>query len=313
MTDLFMLYDVIIIGSGPAGYSAGIYASRANLKTLIMEGEMPGGQLMTTTTIENYPGFNEITGDELMSNMKKQSEINGCITVAKNAIKINYEKTNFVVVDSSNNNYKSKAIILAMGASAKKLTFTDSDKYWNKGISACAVCDGALPFFRNKEIVVIGGGDTAMEEALYLSKFASRVTILVRSNKLKASNVMITKIKKNDKIEIKYNLEVISAKGNDKNFLNKILVKNNLDNSIHEIECGGLFFGIGHEPNTTLVNNIVELKANGYIKKIDNTTSTSVKGIFAAGDITDDNYRQAITAAGSGCMAALDCIKYLEY
>lgn len=313
MTDLFMLYDVIIIGSGPAGYSAGIYMSRANLKTLIIEGEFPGGQLMTTTSIENYPGFNEITGDELMSNMKKQSEINGCITIANNAIKINCEKTNFVVVDSLNNNYKSKAIILAMGASAKKLTFTNSDKYWNRGISACAVCDGALPFFRNKKIVVIGGGDTAMEEALYLSKFASQVTILVRSNKLKASNAMITKINKNSKIEIKYNLEVISAKGNDKNFLNNILVKNNVDNTVHEIECGGLFFGIGHEPNTTLVNDIVELKENGYIKKIDNTTSTSIKGIFAAGDITDDNYRQAITAAGSGCMAALDCIKYLEY
>jgi len=312
MTDLFILYDVVIIGSGPAGYASGIYTSRANLKTLIIEGELAGGQLMTTTTIENYPGFNEITGEELMINMKKQAELNGCLTVANSAVEIKRNMEIFIVKDSLNNEYQSKTIILAMGASAKKLTFEGSDVYWNRGISACAVCDGALPFFRNKQIIVIGGGDTAMEEALYLSKFASRVIILVRSNKLRASGAMITKVKNNSKIEIRYNVEVIKAESNEKNFLSKVFVKNNLSNTIEEINCGGLFFGIGHEPNTGLIKNIVELKSNGYIKKIDDTTKTSVNGIFAAGDITDDKYRQAITAAASGCMAALDCIKYLE-
>jgi thioredoxin reductase (NADPH) len=306
------LYDLIIIGSGPAGYTAGIYASRANLKTLLMEGDMPGGQLTTTTTVENYPGFSSITGEELMTNLKKQAELNGCITMSITGKKIISEQEKFIVVDSSNKEYKTKTIILAMGASAKKLTFSNSDKYWNRGISACAVCDGALPFYKNKKIIVVGGGDTAMEQALYLSKFASKVIILVRSNKLKASNVMIEKIKKNEKIEINYNLEVIEAYGNDKNYLNQITVKNNLTNEISKIDCGGLFFGIGHTPNTSLVSGIVDLTVNGYIKKINDTTITSVKGIFAAGDIIDDNYKQAVTASSSGCMAALDCIKYIQ-
>jgi thioredoxin reductase (NADPH) len=307
-------YDVIIIGSGPAGYTAGIYTARSNLKSLIIEGKNPGGQLMTTTTIENFPGFESIDGFELMDRMKEQAIKNGCETKSNDVIRIEKHPDYFIMEDHENNNYKCKSIILAMGAYPNKLNFKNSEKYWNHGISSCAVCDGALPMFRKQTLVVIGGGDSAMEEAMFLSKFASKVIILVRSDKLKASKAMIKKVEANDKIKIRFNNEVVEALGtsdsDDK--LESIIIIDNKTGEKKKIHCAGLFYGIGHTPNSELVKDLVELKSNKYIKKIDSSTKTTIPGIFAAGDISDDIYRQAITAAASGCMAALDCFKYLE-
>ena len=301
------MFDIIIIGSGPAGYTSGLYSGRADMKTLLLEGDMPGGQLTTTTDIENFPGFKAIGGYELMENMKEQAEHNGCLCVNETAINIEKKDKHFEI-KTNKNTYETKTIILSMGASAKKMEFKGSDTYWNKGISACAVCDGALPIFRRKTLVVIGGGDSAMEEAIFLSRFASKVIILVRSNKLRASQAMINKAEANPKIEILYNHQIKEACGDD--LIKKIIVRNN--DKDYEIECSGLFYAIGHTPNTDLVKDLVELKENKYIKRQDYSTRTSVEGIFAAGDIMDDVYKQAITAAGSGCMASLDAIHYLE-
>lgn len=315
-------FDVIIIGSGPAGYTGGIYTARANLSTLILEGKNPGGQLMTTTTIENFPGFESIDGFELIERMSTQAKNSGCKLEQLDAIKIEKHLDFFIVTDSSGKIYQTRSIILAMGAYPNKLNFTNSEKYWNKGISSCAVCDGALPMFRKKTIVVVGGGDSAMEEALFLSRFASKVIILVRTDKLKASKVMINKVESNNKIKIRFNNEVIEAHGapqentntnslNDEQ-LESIIIFDNKTNEKKKIHCSGLFYAIGHTPNTQLVSGMVELKPNGYIAKQPETTKTNVPGIFVAGDVTDDVYRQAITAAASGCKAALDCSKYLE-
>jgi thioredoxin reductase (NADPH) len=303
------LFDIIIIGSGPAGYTAGVYAGRADCKTLILEGDLPGGQLLTTTTIENFPGFKSIDGWKLMENMKEQAIENGCKCIQETANEIKKIENYFEII-TEKNKYNTKTIILAMGASANKMTFEGSEKYWNKGISACAVCDGALPIFRKKTVVVIGGGDSAMEEATFLARFASKVIILVRSNKLRASKAMINKVMSNPKIEIRYEQQVIEALGDD--LLRKIIIHNNQTNENYELECSGLFFAIGHTPNTKIVENLVELKENKYIKRMDSSTKTNVPGIFAAGDIMDDVYKQAITAAGSGCMASLDAVHYIE-
>ena len=306
--------DVIIIGSGPAGYTAGIYTARANLKSLILEGKNPGGQLMTTTTVENFPGHESINGYELIDRMKTQAEKAGCKTLQLDAIKIEKHMEYFIVTDSMEKTHSARSIILAMGAYPNKLNFINSDKYWNKGISSCAVCDGALPMFRKQTIVVVGGGDSAMEEALFLSRFASKVVILVRSDKLRASKAMIKKVEANDKIKIRYNNEVIEATGTkdlDNDLLESIIIIDNKTNEKKKIHCAGLFYGIGHTPNTQLVSNIIDLKPNKYIKKISGS-KTSIDGIFTCGDVSDDNYRQAITAAASGCEAAIDCSRYLE-
>ena len=301
------MYDIIIIGSGPAGYTGGLYSGRANMKTLLLEGEIPGGQLTTTTDIENFPGFKTIGGYDLMENMKEQAEHNGCVCLNETAINIE-KKDNYFEIKTNKNTYETKTIILAMGASARKMEFKGSDVYWNKGISACAVCDSALPIFRRKTLVVIGGGDSAMEEATFLSRFASKVIILVRSNKLRASQAMINKVTSNPKIEILFNHQIKEACGDE--LIKKIIVSTN--DKEYEIECSGLFYAIGHNPNTDLVKDLVELKDNKYIKRQDFSTRTNLPGIFAAGDIIDDVYKQAITAAGSGCMASLDAIHYIE-
>jgi thioredoxin reductase (NADPH) len=307
---LYNFYDIAIIGSGPAAYTAGIYAGRADFKTIIFEGNMPGGQLMTTTYIENFPGFKSIEGYQLMENMKEQSVENGCKCISETIYSLTKNDKYFELITDKDNIYLAKSVILAMGASANKMEFIGSDTFWNKGISACAVCDGALPIFRKKTVVVIGGGDSAMEEATFLARFASKVIILVRSNKLRASKVMVNKVLSNEKIEIKYNHNIKEASG-DK-YLKKIIVSNTENNENYEIECSGLFYAIGHTPNTDLVKNLVELKDNKYIKRQDLSTKTNIDGLFAAGDIMDDTYKQAITAAGTGCMASLDAIHYLE-
>jgi len=305
-----MSYDIIIVGSGPAGYTSGIYAGRANTKCLLLQGPIQGGQLTTTTEIENFTGFESIGGYEFMQKIKDQAIKNNCEIKDETALEINKNKDHFEI-KTDKETYLSKTVILAMGASANKLEFENSDKYWNKGISACAVCDGALPMFRKKQLVVIGGGDTAMEEAMFLSRFASKVIILVRSDKLRASKTMQKRVLDNKKIEIRFRHNIIKVDGDDE-LLKQITVRDSTFNVEYSFDIAGLFYAIGHTPNTDIVGHLVELKDNKYIKKQDESTRTNVNGIFAAGDIMDDHYRQAITAAGSGCMASLDAIHYLE-
>lgn len=305
-----MLYDVVIIGSGPAGYTAGIYSIRAGLKTIILEGENYGGQLMTTTEIYNYPGFPDgISGAELMENMRKQCINQGCDIKSENVTSVDFTSNEkHFIAKTYKSSYDSKTIIIATGATAKKLDIPNGEKFWNRGISACAVCDGALPVFRNKQLVVVGGGDTACEEAIYLSKFGSKVYILVRSNQMRASHHMKEKVLNNEKIEILYNTEVIDVSGTNK--VEKIHLINNIDKIETTINISGLFYAIGHTPNTSFLNGSLALNTSGYI--LSNNTKTDIPGVFVCGDVQDYIYRQAITAAGSGCMAALEAEKYLN-
>lgn len=307
------MIDTIIVGSGPAAYTAAIYTSRANLKTVLIAGELSsvGGQLMTTTEVENFPGFpNAINGYDLMENMKKQAEKYGTEIIIDIVTNIEKNHDNFIVY-TKNNDYITKSVIVASGATAKKLYFPGSEKYFNKGISACAVCDGALPIFRKKELVVIGGGDSAMEEAMFLSKYASKVYIIHRRDNFRASKIMQNRVLNNPKIEVIWNSVVIEAKGNE-SILTSIVIQNIIDNTTIEKEISGLFFAIGHVPSSIFVEHLVDTDEDGYIITKPGTSYTSVSGIFAAGDVQDKKYRQAITAAGSGCMAALDVCHYLD-
>jgi thioredoxin reductase (NADPH) len=302
-----IIYNVIIIGSGPAGYTAAIYCSRANLSVLLIEGPLPGGQLTLTTDIENYPGFAQgINGYELMDAMKKQSMNYGCDVVDDTVITVNFSETPYKIITNNSIHY-GLTVILAMGATAKRLNLENEELFWNKGISACAVCDGALPIFRNKKIAVVGGGDTACEEAMHLSKFGSKIYLYVRKNKLRASAIMQKRVIKNNKIKIVYNAEVIDVYG-DK-LLKGIKIQNNVTKNIKSKSVAGLFYAIGHTPNTDFVKDYLNVDANGYI--ITDNTKTNINGVFAAGDVQDWKYRQAITAAGTGCQAALEAEKYL--
>lgn len=303
----FKMNTVIIIGSGPAAYTAGLYLGRADLSPLILEGDNPGGQLLTTTDVENFPGFDSINGFDLVSNIKNQCLKYGAKTLEENVISLKkLEEGHFELV-TPKNIYLSKSVIIATGATAKIMQFEGSQKYWGHGISACAVCDGALPMFRNKNIVVIGGGDSVMEEALFLTKFANKVFILHRSEKFKASSIMLKRAKNNEKIEFICG-EIISAQG-DTN-LKQIIYRSNKTNENIVLETNGLFYAIGHTPNTSFLSSEFKLKSSGYLKV--KKSKTNVKGAFGCGDVADNRYKQAITAAGSGCSAALDCIKYLE-
>jgi thioredoxin reductase (NADPH) len=304
------LHNVIIIGSGPAAYTAGIYTARANLNPVIFEGNLPGGQLITTTMVENYPGFSDgIDGYELMQEMQKQCVNVGCKIYSEYVTKVELSNYPYSVVTETGTVFHTKSIIIATGANAKKLKLPNGDKYWNKGISACATCDGALPFFRRRPrpLAVVGGGDTACEESMHLSKFGSIVYMLVRGDKMRASKAMQKKVTTNEKIKIIYNTQVLNVGGNE--FLESIQVvdANGVES---EIKVNGLFYGIGHEPNTAFLENQIELNESKYIKAVN--TKTNKAGVFAAGDVQDYIYRQAITAAGSGCMAAIECEKYLE-
>ena len=307
--------NTIIIGAGPAAYTAGLYLARANLKPIIYEGNLPGGQLLTTTEVENFPSNDSILGYDLVNNMREQCIKYGAICIPEFIKSVKYydDKKEIFSVETEDNIYLTKTIIVATGANAKKMYFKNSDIFWNKGISACAVCDGALPMFRNKNLIVIGGGDSAMEEAIFLTKFAKKVIILHRSIIFKASAIMLERAKKNEKIEF-INGEVIEANIKDDNskVLEKVKYINKKTNEEEEIECNGIFYAIGHEPNTKFLDNICNLKSNGYLYVKPYSSETSVTGIFGAGDVVDDKYRQAITASGMGCMAALDCIKFLE-
>lgn len=306
---------VIIVGSGPAGHTAAIYAGKALLEPLMFEGFMAGGiaagwQLTTTTVIENFPGFpTGIDGSELMMQMRQQSLNSGAQIQTLTVDSVDLSSKPFKV-NVGNNTYTADTLVIATGATAKRMGLKGETEFWQKGISACAICDGGLPIFRNKKIVVIWGGDAAMEEAIHLTHFASEVVVLVRKDTLRASKAMQERALNNPKITFMRNTEAEEALG-DK-FLTGVSVINNKTGEKSLIECAGLFYAIGHQPNTAFLNGQLELDEAGYILTKPGTTQTSVAGVFAAGDVQDKKYRQAITSAGSGCMAALEAEKYLQ-
>ena len=307
--------NVIIIGSGPAGYTAAIYAARAKLEPLVFEGMMAGGiaaggQLTTTTDVENFPGFpGGVSGPELMMKMREQALKCGARIKTVTVTKVDLSSRPFKVF-AGQDSFSAKALVIATGATAKRLRLPGEDRLWQKGISACAVCDGGLPLFRNMVLVVIGGGDTAVEEALYLTKFASRVKVVHRRDELRASKAMQDKLFANDKIEAVWDHVPVEVLGDEK--LTGVKVKNVKTEEEQVLEAAGLFYAIGHKPNTDFLEGLVETDETGYIKTVPGTTMTNVEGVFACGDVQDKRYRQAVTAAGSGCMAALEAEKFLE-
>ena len=308
-----MVEQLVIIGSGPAGYTAAIYAARAQLEPLMFEGfsagGLPGGQLMTTTEVENFPGFSEgIQGPQLMKEMRQQALRWGTKLITDDVVKVNFADRPFTIV-ADELEVKTNAVIIATGATAKRLNIQGEERFWNNGISACAICDGTNPLFQNVEIAVVGGGDSAAEEALYLTKYASKVHLLVRSDRLRASKVMQERIFNHDKIQIHWQVIPISAHGDD--VLQSIQMQNLKDHYVSELKVGGLFYAIGHTPNTQIFANQIDLDDKGYIKTFGKSTSTNIAGVWAAGDVQDHIYRQAITAAGSGCMAALEAERWL--
>jgi thioredoxin reductase (NADPH) len=306
--------NLIIIGSGPAGHTAAIYAARAKLNPLMFEGMFAagvaaGGQLTTTTEVENYPGFVEVSGQDLMAKMREQSLRCGACILTQTVDRVDLAKRPFKVW-ADGQEYETKALIIATGATAKRMHLLGEDRLWQKGISACAVCDGALPFFRNKVLAVVGGGDSAVEEANYLTKFAFKVLMIVRRDVLRASKVMQERAQNNPKIEILFNtlpLEVLGDKS-----VAGLKVEHSITHAQTVLDIGGLFYSIGHLPNTAFLAGQLELDETGYIKTKPGTTQTSVEGVFAAGDVQDKVYRQAVVSAGSGCMAALDAEHFLS-
>ena len=299
-------FDVIIVGAGPSGYTAGIYCSRAGYNTLILSGILPGGQLVNTTEVENYPGFEKgIMGPDLMIEMRKQTQRMGTTIVDDEAVNVDFRHKPFKVLTASEE-YEGKAVIIATGANPRKIGLEGEQTFGGKGVSYCATCDG--PFFRNQELLVVGGGDSAIEEATFLTKFATTVHLIHRRDELRASKVMQERAFKNEKIKFHWDSEVIDIKGDQK--MQKAVIKNIKTGEEKTIDAGGLFVAIGHEPNTKLFVNQIELDDEGYIV-LKNKTHTNIEGVFAAGDVHDRKYRQAITAAGFGCMAAIDVDKYL--
>ncbi|MBI3900655.1 MAG: thioredoxin-disulfide reductase [Chlamydiia bacterium] len=306
---------LVIIGSGPAGYSAAIYAARAELSPLLFEGfssGLVGGQLMTTTEVENYPGFpNGILGPDLMVACKAQAERFGTRCLTEDVLSVRFSQYPFLIQGTSTQ-VEAESVIIATGATAKRLPIIGANdgEFWQKGVSACAVCDGAAPIFRSKPLFVIGGGDSAVEEALFLTKYASRVFVVHRRETLRASKIMAERLLKHPKIEPIWNSEIIEVLGNQ--FVNQVRIQNLVTGKQEIKEAGGLFFAIGHQPNTRFLDGQVALTSHGYVLVKPGTTMTSKEGVFAAGDVQDPVYRQAVTAAGSGCMAALDAEKWLS-
>ena len=309
--------NVIIIGSGPAGYTAAIYAARANTNPLMLMGEpsqevLPGGQLMTTTEVENYPGFPEgISGPELMDLFRRQAEKFGTKLLYRSVTAIDFSKYPLVVA-SGDDVWETRSVIVATGASAKYLGIPSEERFKNHGVSACATCDGALPRYRNKPLVVVGGGDTAMEEALFLTRFASRVHVVHRRDRFRASSIMAERVTNHEKITVDWNSVVDEVLGNDKDGVTGIRLKDLEAGRTRELDCTGVFVAIGHKPNTELFGGILDMDEQGYLITQCESTYTNVAGVFAAGDVRDKTYRQAITAAGSGCKAAIDCTRWLE-
>jgi thioredoxin reductase (NADPH) len=301
---------VIIIGSGPAGYTAAVYAARANLAPLMLTGLQAGGQLTLTTLVENYPGFVDgIQGPELMETMKKQAERFGTEMIAEDATAVDFQRRPFVV-RAGDASYESRTVIIATGATAKLLGLDAETKLMGRGVSTCATCDGF--FFKDQNIMVVGGGDAAMEEALFLSRLGRKVDVVHRRDSLRASKIMQDRALKNPKIEVIWNSVVDAIADVDQGKVTGVRLKNLKTGALDERSVDGLFIAIGHQPNTQIFRGQIELLPNEYIKVVPGTTQTSVPGVFAAGDAQDHVYRQAVTAAGTGCMAALEAERYLE-
>jgi thioredoxin reductase (NADPH) len=300
--------NVIIIGSGPAGLTAAIYTSRALLNPLMIEGEEVGGQLMTTTDVENFPGFPDgIMGPDLMMVTRKQAERFGTRFISKNVTKVDLKSRPYKVWIGEEE-YQAKSLIISTGASAKYLGLENERRLLGRGVSACATCDGA--FFKDQTVLVVGGGDTAMEEALFLTRFASKVIIVHRREEFRASKIMADKALNHPKIEVMWNSTLEDVNG--EKLVESAKIKNTKTGEVQEVKCEGIFIAIGHKPNTDVFSGQIVTNDVGYIKTEGHTTRTSVEGVFAAGDVADDVYRQAITAAGTGCMAAIDCERWLE-
>ena len=302
---------VLIIGSGPAGYAAAIYSSRAGLSPLMISGIEPGGQLMITTEVENYPGYeNPIQGPWLMEQMKKQSEAFGTKIVNDYVTDVDFSQFPFVI-RTEKEKYLSYSVIIATGAKAKWLGIPGEDKFMGFGVSACATCDGF--FFKNKDVVVVGGGNTAAEEALFLSNICKKVTLIHRRDKLRAEKILQNRLFEKKNVEIIWNSQLKEILGNKENkLIEKIVIKNTSDNNENQIMLDGLFVAIGHKPATEIFLKKLEIDEDGYILTKADSTKTSIDGVFAAGDVTDKIYRQAVTAAGMGCMGALEAEKFLS-
>lgn len=306
-------HKVVVIGSGPAGLTAALYTARANLDPVIFEGMQPGGQLTITTEVENYPGFVDgIQGPELMDAMRKQACKFGAECFFKEITEIDFLRQPFLL-KSSDEIHTADSVIIATGASARLLGIESEAKYIGYGVSACATCDGF--FYKDLKVLVVGGGDTAMEEANYLTKFASEVTIIHRRDGFRASKIMIERAKKNPKIKFITNAvikEVLGEESMGRKVVTGALLENTKDGSTQEIKADGIFVAIGHKPNTEVFKGQLDMDETGYLQVVPGTTKTNVEGVFAAGDVADKHYRQAITAAGTGCMAALDAQRWLE-
>lgn len=319
MSDV-MKEKLVIIGSGPAGWTAAIYAARANLDPVVFEGAgsrtmIPGGQLMFTTDVENYPGFPEgVTGPEMMMAFKQQAERFGTRVFTEDVVRVDFSVHPRRLETNMGKVVEADAVILATGANAKWLGVPGEEHLARTGggVSACAVCDGALPFFREKTLAVVGGGDSAMEEALYLTNFAAQVLIIHRREEFRASPIMAERALSNPKIQVLWNTVVKAVHGDDE--IEGLRVADTLTGEERDVPVGGLFVAIGHEPNTGFLDGQIDLKDNGYVQPVEGwRTATNVPGVFAAGDVMDDYYRQAVTAAGSGCMAALEAERWLAH
>lgn len=306
-----LIKDVVIIGSGPAGYTAAIYAARANMKPILFTGMQPGGQLTTTTEVENFPGYPDgVLGAEMMNQFQSQAERFGTEVVFGYITEVNLSKEAggiHVLTTGEGTKIETKSVIISTGASAKYLGLEDEKKYMGSGVSACATCDGF--FYKGKDVAVVGGGDTAAEEAIYLSNLCQKVYMLVRKGEMKASKVMIDRVEKTQNIEVLYNHELIGLEGNM--VVEKASIINNITQEKSSLSIDGVFIAIGHKPNTDMFKGAINMDEIGYIITQDKSTKTNIPGVFAAGDVQDNKYRQAVIAAGTGCMAALDAEEYL--